>query len=104
MPANSPVFEKTCEEVERRTDLDRLEVRGTVRIGLKAAGLDAASVDAAQMVVMLRKVLPKELEIRGVDQTTSLCEEVATAIEGGVFEATTDRAGAAAATMNRFGS
>jgi hypothetical protein len=103
MPADSPVFERTCQELEQRTNLDRLEVRGTVRIGLKAAGLDGYSVDAAQMVVILRKVLPTELEIRGIGDTAAVCEEVVTAIEGIAFEAPADRAGAAAATMSRFG-
>ena len=104
MSADSPVFERTCEEIEQRTPLERLEVRGTVRIGLKAAGLDADSVGAEQMVVMLRRVLPEELEIRGISDAAALCEGVAAAIEGVVFEAPADRAGAAAATMSRFGS
>ena len=66
MADSSPVFDKTCEEIEQRTSLERIEVRGTVRIGLKAAGLDAIGVYGAQMAVMLRKLLPKELEARGV--------------------------------------
>lgn len=104
MPGDSPVFEKTCEELEQRTPLERLEVRGTVRIGLKAAGLDVHGVDVAQMAVMLRKVLPEELEMRGIGEAASLCDEIAGAIEGIAFEASDDRAGAAAATMSRFGS
>lgn len=103
--ADSPVFEKTCQELEQRTSLDRLAVRGTVRLGLKAAGLDAASVDAAQMGTVLRKVLPGELEARGIDHPQQLCEELADALAGMRFEAAaTDRAGAAASTIARFGS
>ena len=103
MATNSPVFEAACTELEQRTSLARLEVRGTVRIGLKAAGLDAGGVDAAQIAVMLRKLLPSELEARGVSDAASVCGEVAAAIEGGAFEAPADRAGAAAETMGRFG-
>ena len=102
--ADSPVFDRTSEELEQRTPLERLEVRGTVRIALKAAGLDVQSVDAAQMGVVLRKVLPKELETRGVGDAAALCEEIAAAIEDMVFEAPADRTKAAAATMSRLGS
>jgi hypothetical protein len=66
MAAESAAFDRTCEELEERTDLDRLEARGTVRIALKGAGLDGASVDPAQMAIVLRKVLPSELETRGI--------------------------------------
>jgi hypothetical protein len=100
----SPVFERTCEELDQRSSLDRLEVRGTVRIGLKIAGLDAYSVDAIQMIAVLRKLLPREFETRGVANAAAVCEEVIAVIEGVSFEAPTDRAGAAAATMSRFGS
>ena len=102
--ADSPVFDKTCEELEQRTDLERIEVRGTVRIALKAAGLSVQSVDAAQMRVALRKVFPNELEIRGVEDAAAVCEGVAAAIEDIVFDGAGDRAGAAAAAMSRFGS
>ena len=78
--ADSPVFDRTCEELEQRTHLERLEVRGTVRIALKAAGLDAQSVDAEQMSVVLRRVLPDEFETRGVDDAAARCEEVAASI------------------------
>jgi hypothetical protein len=60
--------------------------------------------DAAQMVAMLHKVLPQELEVRGIGEAVALCEEVVAEIEGIVFEVPADRAGAAAATMSRFGS
>ena len=104
MPVDSPVFERTCEEIEQRTGLDRLTARGTVRIGLKAAGLDFSSVDARQMIATLRRVLPEELTSRGVEAAAALCEEVVAAIEDIDFEASGDRAGTAAATMTRFGT
>jgi hypothetical protein len=104
MAADSPVFEETCSLLEAKSDLDRLEVRGTIRIGLKSAGLDVHSVDAAQMAVMLRKILPRELETRGIDQANSLCDGIAKTIEAQTFAVTDDRAGSAAATLGRFGS
>src|SRR5262249_30057319 len=63
--ADSATFDLACSELERRTSLNRLEVRGTVRIALKNAGLDG-SVTPAQMKVVLERVLPAELKARGV--------------------------------------
>jgi len=102
--ASSPVFDKTCEELEARTGLDRLAVRGTVRIGLKSAGLDVDSVDATQMGIVLKKVLPSELETRGVADAETVCTAITTALAGQHFDVATDRAGAAAATIGRLGS
>jgi len=74
-----------------------------VRIALKSAGLDGTSVDPAQMAVVLRKVLPNELETRGIDDAATHCEAIAQAIEGTSSNGSADRVGAAAATIGRFG-
>jgi len=71
--ADSPAFDWVCRELERRTPLDRLEARGTVRISLKQAGLDARHLTPDQMKVVLEKVLPKELGACGVDDVDSVC-------------------------------
>ena len=102
--ADSPVFDRTCEELDERTSLERIEVRGTVRIALKKAGLDARSVDATQMGVVLRKVLPGELDARGVEESAAVCDQIAAAIDGMASGGVGDRAGTAAATMDRLGS
>jgi hypothetical protein len=98
------VFEKTCAELEERTSLDRLAVRGTVRIALKDAGLDAQSVDPTQMRIVLGRVLPGELERRGIDDAAAVCEAIVKALAGLTFEVGEDRAGAAADAIGRFGS
>lgn len=64
--ANSAAFDWACEALERETDLDRLEARGTIRIVLKVAGVEAASVLPDQMRVVIERVLPAELVARGV--------------------------------------
>lgn len=102
--ADSPVFEHACVELERRTGLDRLAARGTVRIALKGAGLDVASVNAAQMGVVLRRVLPSELATRGIEDGAAVCEAIADALAAVRFEVGQDRASQAAATVARFGS
>jgi hypothetical protein len=76
------LFEFIAAEVEKRTELDKLEARGTVRIALKEAGLDPRSVTVDQMAVMLEKTLPKELEARGVTGAAELCRGVVTALKG----------------------
>lgn len=71
--ADSPCFERVCEVVERETSLDRLEARGTVRLTLKAAGLDPCQVTPEQMRVVIEKVLPAELESRGIENPDGVC-------------------------------
>jgi hypothetical protein len=74
---DSPAFESLCEALERRSSLDRLEARGTVRLALKKAGLDARSVTADQLAVIVEKILPNELDSRGLEGVGSLCEKLA---------------------------
>jgi hypothetical protein len=74
--ANSMAFEWVSVELERISSLDRLEARGTLRLAVKKAGLDAGSVTARQMEVVLRELLPGELESRGVDDAGSACEQL----------------------------
>ena len=75
--ADAPAFDWVCNELEQQTSLDRLEARGTVRIALKEAGLDARSLTPDQMKVVLDKLLPKELESRGVSNSEGVCRTLA---------------------------
>ena len=79
--AESPVFTATCNELDQRTSLSGLEARGTIRIALKSAGLEAKSVTVDQMNVVLEQVLPKELALRGVDDTDDVCQSIASSIQ-----------------------
>ena len=74
--ADSEVFDFVCDALEKRTSLDRLEARGTVRIMLKQAGLDARSVDVEQMCVVVDRLLPRELESRGVEDSAQHCSAI----------------------------
>jgi hypothetical protein len=71
--AESVAFDHICAKIESGTPLDRLAVRGTVRIALKQAGLDARSVTPDQMAVVVERILPGELTARGVDDVEDLC-------------------------------
>jgi len=71
--ADSHAFEWTCDELERSSELGKLEARGTVRLTLKKSGLDARSVDPAQMQVVVERALPDELRTRGVADPDRVC-------------------------------
>jgi hypothetical protein len=75
--AASTAFEWLCEALESETSLDRLEARGTVRQSLKEAGLTAASVTGKQLAVVAERVLPSELEARGIEGAEAVCLRLA---------------------------
>jgi hypothetical protein len=79
--ADSPAFDWTCEELERKTDLDRLESRGTVRIALKRSGFDVTRILPSQMRVVIERMLPGELEARGVEDADGVCTQLAERVE-----------------------
>lgn len=79
--ADSVAFDFVCSELEKETSLDRLEARGTVRLALKQAGLEARSVTPDQIAVVLEKLLPGELSVRGIENGDSLCAGIRTQVE-----------------------
>ncbi|MGH0036749.1 MAG: hypothetical protein ACQGVK_17125 [Myxococcota bacterium] len=74
--ADSAAFDFVCAELEQGTSLDRLEARGTVRLALKEAGLEARSVTPDQISVVVEKLLPGELESRGIENAAGLCASI----------------------------
>jgi len=76
--AHGNVFDWACDALESATSLDRLEARGTVRLALKTAGLEARSVNVEQLQAVITRMLPSELEARGVADAASLCDRMAT--------------------------
>lgn len=75
--AGSQGFEWLCEAIEAGSSLERLEARGTVRIALKEAGLEARSVTPSELLVVVEKILPRELRNRGVTGEAALCARLA---------------------------
>jgi hypothetical protein len=75
--STAAAFDLVCDELERRTSLDRLQCRGTVRLALKEAGLDAARVVPAEMRVVLERLLPAALRARGVEASEEICQQLA---------------------------
>jgi nitrogen fixation/metabolism regulation signal transduction histidine kinase len=70
------LFDIAAEKLEESTDMDRLAARGTLRLALKEAGLDAQSLSVAQLRAVFEKLMPKELEARGVSGATAVCNAV----------------------------
>lgn len=70
------LFDFAAERLEQHTSFSRLEARGTLRIALKSAGLDAKSLKVDQLSVVFEKLMPGELERRGVRDTALVCGAV----------------------------
>jgi len=71
--SDSATFDHVCSALENATSLNRIESRGTVRLALKTAGLGANSITPEQMAVVIERVLPVELENRGVTDPDRVC-------------------------------
>lgn len=71
------VFEWVCDELERRTSLNRLQARGTVRIAAGQVVQEAENTNRTEMIQVLYHLMPKELELRGFDDGQELCRELA---------------------------
>lgn len=80
--ADSAAFDFVCDQLEQQTSLDRLEARGTVRLALKQSGLEARSVTPDQMKVVVEKILPAELESRGIENAAAVCQSAMTGLAG----------------------
>jgi hypothetical protein len=73
---DATLFDFAAERLEQHTGFDRLEARGTLRIALKAAGLVPKNLTGTQLQVVFEKVMPKELDSRGVSDQLGVCAAV----------------------------
>ncbi len=83
--ADGAIFDWVCDQIEQNTSLTRIEARGTLRLALKAAGLAAQSLSSDQTKVVLTKVMPSELDARGVEEATQICEQICSDLAGVEF-------------------
>ncbi|MBW2542788.1 MAG: hypothetical protein JRF15_11910 [Deltaproteobacteria bacterium] len=72
----TPLFDFAAQKLEQHTGFSQLEARGTLRIAVKSAGLEPKSLTVAELRVVLEKLMPGELEQRGVKDTLSVCSAV----------------------------
>lgn len=70
------LFDLAAAKLEASTDMDRLTARGTLRIGLKEAGLDAHKLTIPQLRAVFEKLMPKELDARGIGNAAATCQRV----------------------------
>ena len=75
------LFDVAAEKLESATELNRIEARGTLRLALKSAGLSAKNVTLAQLRVVFDKVMPGEVESRGVAAAAATCAAVMAEVE-----------------------
>ncbi len=73
---DATLFDFAADRLEHHTGLDRLEARGTLRIALKAAGLEPRNLTGAQLQVVFEKVMPGELDSRGISNVPNVCAAV----------------------------
>lgn len=81
------LFEFVAAALQKRSGLESLEARGTIRLALKSAGLSVREVTREQMIVVIDQVLPRELQARGVDNPEGVCGDLSRAVKGFRIEA-----------------
>jgi len=75
------LFDLAAEKLETSADMDRLAARGTLRLALKDAGLDPHRLTVPQLRAVFEKLMPKELDARGVANAAATCATVMAQIE-----------------------
>jgi hypothetical protein len=73
---DTTIFDFAAERLKHHAEFDRLAARGTLRIALKAAGLEPNNLTGAQLQVVFEKVMPGELESRGINNVPDVCAAV----------------------------
>ena len=72
----SELFDLAAKHLETRTDLDLLEARGTLRLALDKSGVEPRTLTLQELQTVFQKILPQELELRGIREVESVCETV----------------------------
>jgi len=70
------LFDFAAQKLEQHTGFNQLEARGTLRIAVKSAGLEPNSLGVGELRVVFEKLMPGELDQRGVEDARSVCEAV----------------------------
>ena len=97
------LFDHAAEQLERHTDLDRLEARGTLRLAIKQAGLEARRLTLPQLDAAFEKVMPNELEARGIAAAATTCHTIMAEIMRTADPTDTARADSADEIFQRLG-
>ncbi len=85
---DATLFDLAAERLAHHTRFDDLAARGTLRLALKTAGLEPNHLTGARLRVVFEKVMPGELDSRGVSGVQAVCAAVLAdlARDGGAAE------------------
>ncbi len=72
MNDTSATFDWVAGDLGRRSQMSRLEARGTLRLALKEAGLLPKTVALGPMLVVIERILPPLLAQRGVRESAEM--------------------------------
>ena len=97
------LFDFAAQKLEQHTGFSQLEARGTLRLALKTAGLDPKSLDVGQLRVVFDKVMPGELEARGLNEAAVICRTVMEEVASSPLPAETDSASDLDGVFRRLG-
>jgi hypothetical protein len=78
---DTSLFDFAAQKLEQQTGFSQLEARGTLRIAVKSAGLEPKGLSIEELRVVFEKLMPGELEQRGVEDILSVCEAVMRELE-----------------------
>lgn len=76
----SQAYDEFCRQIETCAALTDLQAMGTARILVKEAGLDSKTATAAQLAVVASKLLPRQLELLGVQGGVGVAAKVNAAL------------------------
>ncbi|MDX1650545.1 MAG: hypothetical protein R3263_11900 [Myxococcota bacterium] len=77
---STALFDRLADRLEQRTGFTRLEARGTLRLALREAGLEPEKLTRDYARAVVDRMLPRELETRGVPDAARLCASIAAEI------------------------
>jgi hypothetical protein len=97
------LFDSAADQLERGTRMDRLEARGTLRLALKQAGLDLQTLTLVQLRAVFEKLMPKELEARGISNAAASCKAVMAEVARGAAPAEPVRSTSSDEILKRLG-
>jgi len=97
------LFDLVADRLEQRTDLDRLEARGTLRIAFKKAGVDSKAFGLTELRAVFEKIMPGELEKRAVSDAEAICSSVLKSVAAEAGEAAETSAASRDEIIRRLG-
>ncbi|MEO1175021.1 MAG: hypothetical protein AAFX94_23645 [Myxococcota bacterium] len=79
----SPAFEIVCSILQEQTQLTGPQVRGSVRLALKAGGLRPSTVTAPELIAVFERLMPRRLVGQGLsaEEAERVCSAVISRLE-----------------------